>query len=104
MRDVVQEPVTEDELARLTRDREGHIAVPFTKVGKAVVLGFDPIRLGEYLDEDPSAPIVAHVRPGDPDSEHLLEHLRAKGVAHTVRNVDAEPLSDHRSGCITETP
>src|SRR5437867_7247808 len=94
MRDVMQEPVTEDELARLIRDREGHIAVPFTKVGKAVVLGFDPIRLGEYLDEDPRAPVVAHVRPGDPDSAHLLEHLRATGVAHAVRNVDAEPLSD----------
>jgi hypothetical protein len=91
MRDVMQEPLDESEFASLIRDQEGHVTVPFTEVGKAVVLGFDPIRLQEYLDEDPNARVVANVRVGDPSSDLLLEHLRKKGIAHQVRQVDEDP-------------
>src|SRR5437773_5926087 len=94
MRNVVQDPITEEELAGLIHDKAGRIRVPFTTVGKATVLGFDPVRLGEYLAEDPSSAVVAHIRPGEESSEQLLAHLREKGIAHSVRNVDEEPLSD----------
>jgi arsenate reductase-like glutaredoxin family protein len=93
MRDVVQEPVTPDEFARLILDAAGRIRVPFTSVGSATVLGFDPVRLHEYLDTEPDAPVVVHLRPGEPSSQQLLAHLQARGVAHAVRNVDEDPLS-----------
>lgn len=94
MRDVVQDPITPAELAQLVRDREGRIRVPFSQVGRAGVLGFDPLRLQEYLDEDPDARVVAYVREGDPSSMQLLAHLRAMAIPHEVRDVDANPPSD----------
>jgi arsenate reductase-like glutaredoxin family protein len=94
MRDVMRDPITEDEFARLIHDPQGRIVAPFTSVGDAVVLGFDPVRLHEYLDEDPNLPVVAHVRADDPSSDRLFEHLKSKGIAHRLRDVDAEPLSD----------
>jgi arsenate reductase-like glutaredoxin family protein len=94
MRDVVQEPITPEELSKLVRDRQGRIRVPFSEVGKSGVLGFDPIRLGEYLAEDPSSRVVVYVRPGEPSSEQLLAHLKAQGIAHEVRNVDTDPPTD----------
>lgn len=93
MRDVVQEPLTEEEFARIIVDGQGRTRVPFTCVGTGTVLGFDPVRLGEYLQEQPEAPVIAHVRPGDPSSEQLRAHLRDAGIAHAVRNVDADPMS-----------
>jgi arsenate reductase-like glutaredoxin family protein len=94
MRDVVQEPITPDELSKLIRDREGRIRVPFSRVGKSGVLGFDPLRLKEYMDEDPSNEVVAYVRKGEPSSEQLLAHLKAQNIAHEVRDVDANPPTD----------
>jgi hypothetical protein len=94
MRDVVQDPITPEELAKLVRDREGRIRVPFSQVGKSGVLGFDPLRLQEYLDEDPSSQVVAYVRKGEPSSEQLLAHLNAKGIKHEVRDVDVDPPTD----------
>lgn len=93
MRDVVQEPVTREEFAQLIHNQEGRVRVPFTCVGSATVLGYDPIRLREYREAEPEAPVVAHVRTGEPSSEQLLAHLRAEGVAYAVRDVDEEPLS-----------
>jgi arsenate reductase-like glutaredoxin family protein len=94
MRDVVQDPITPEELAKLLRDREGRIRVPFSRVGKAGVLGFDPLRLQEYLDEDPSSRVVAYVRKGEQSSEQLLAHLKARNIKHEVRDVDADPPTD----------
>jgi arsenate reductase-like glutaredoxin family protein len=93
MRDVVQQPVTEDEFAELILDSQQRPRVPFTSVGKATVLGFDPVRLREYLQEEPEAPVIAHVRQGEPSSEQLLAHLRTEAIAHAVRDVDTDPLS-----------
>ena len=93
MRDVVQNPVTEGEFASLILDSQDRTRVPFTSVGKAVVLGFDPVRLREYLDEDANAPVIAHVRQGDASSEQLLTHLREQGIAHAVRDVDVDSMS-----------
>jgi arsenate reductase-like glutaredoxin family protein len=93
MRDVVQEPITREEFARLIRDPQGRVRVPFTCVGSATVLGFDPIRLQEYLDAEPGAPVVAHVRNGEVSSEQLLAHLETKAIPYAVREVDADPLS-----------
>ncbi len=94
MRDVVQDPITPEELAKLVRDREGRIRVPFSQVGKAGVLGFDPLRLSEYLAEDPSSKVVAYVRKGEPSSEQLLAHLKEQGIPHEVRDVDVDPPTD----------
>ncbi len=93
MRDVVQNPVTEAEFAGLILDSDQRTRVPFTSVGRATVLGYDPVRLKEYLDEEPEAPVIAHVRPGEPSSEQLLAHLRKEGIAHAVRDVDTDPVS-----------
>jgi arsenate reductase-like glutaredoxin family protein len=94
MRDVVQDPITPEELSKLVRDREGRIRVPFSQVGKSGVLGFDPLRLQEYLDEDPTSRVVAYVRKGEPSSEQLLAHLKAKNIKHEVRDVDTNPPTD----------
>ena len=92
-RDVVREPITEDEFAALIIDPEGRIRVPFTRVGAAVVLGFDPVRLREYLGEDAQAPVIVHGRDGDLSSDQLIAHLRAEGIPHALRDVDQDPLS-----------
>jgi hypothetical protein len=94
MRDVMQDPLSLEEFARLLTDPQGRTRVPFTRVGGAAVLGFDPIRLQENIDAQPvGAPIVAHVRRGEESSEQLLGHLRSQGIPHAVRLVDEEPLS-----------
>jgi hypothetical protein len=93
MRDVVQEPVTPDEFTQLIHDTRGRIRVPFTCVGSATVLGYDPVRLREYREEHPEAPVVAHVRKGEASSEQLLAHLIGEGIPHAVRDVDVDPLS-----------
>ena len=93
MRDVVQDPLSEEEFAQIIVDREGHPRVPFTLVGKDAVLGFDPIRLREYRDASPEAPVIAHVRDGDISSSHLLDHLRSEGIPHAVRDLDMDPIS-----------
>jgi len=94
MRDVVQDPITPEELAQLVRDHEGRVRVPFSQVGKSGVLGFDPLRLQEYLDEDPASRVVAYVRKGEASSEQLLAHLNAKNIKHEVRDVDTDPPTD----------
>ena len=88
----MREPLTQAEFARLITEGNGRTRVPFTQVGSAVVLGYDPLRLRENREASPDAPIVAHVRPGDPSSEQLLAHLRAEHIPHAVREVDADPL------------
>ena len=93
MRDVVQDPLSEEEFAAIIVDRDGHPRVPFTMVGKDAVLGFDPIRFREYYDASPNAPVIAHVRPGDISSDQLLAYLHAEGIDHAIRNVDEDPLS-----------
>lgn len=93
MRDVVQDPLSEEEFAQIIVDREGHPRVPFTLVGKDAVLGFDPIRFKEYRDASPDAPVIAHVRRSDESSDQLLAHLRAEGVPHATRDVDEDPMS-----------
>jgi arsenate reductase-like glutaredoxin family protein len=94
MRDVMQDPLTPDEFAWLLTDASGRTRVPFTRVGGAAVLGFDPIRLRENIEsQPPGAPVVAHIRPGEESSEALVAHLRAEDIPHAVRDVDEEPLS-----------
>lgn len=94
MRDVMQDPLTPEEFERLLTDSEGRTRVPFTRVGSAAVLGFDPVRLRENLDAQPAGvPVVVHVRPGDESSEQLLAHLIAEKIPHAVRNVDEDPMS-----------
>ena len=93
MRDVVQDPISEAEFAQLLTDPGGRTRVPFTRVGKAAVLGYDPIRLQEYLAAEPEAPVIAHVRWGEPSSEQLLQYLHDESIPHAARDVDAEPLS-----------
>jgi arsenate reductase-like glutaredoxin family protein len=93
MRDVVQQPLTRDDFAQLITDRGGRIRVPFTRVGTAVVLGYDPVRLRENREAQPDASITVHARQGDDSSERLLAHLRAETIPHAVRDVDADPLS-----------
>jgi len=93
MRDVVQEPLSEEEFAKIIVDRDGHPRVPFSMVGKDAVLGFDPIRFREYYDASSNAPVIAHVRKGDVSSDQLLTYLRAEGIPHAVRDVDEDPLS-----------
>jgi arsenate reductase-like glutaredoxin family protein len=93
MRDVVQEPLSEEEFAKIIVDRDGHPRVPFTMVGKDAVLGFDPIRFREYYDASPNAPVIAHVRKGDASCDQLLAYLRAEGIPHALRDVDEDPLS-----------
>src|SRR5207245_6644536 len=39
----------------------------------------------------PPAPVTVYVRAGDPTSEALLAHLRQRGIAHTTRDVLADP-------------
>jgi hypothetical protein len=93
---VLQEPITPDELWRLTHDAAGRQLAPLTRIASAVVLGYDPVRLGEYLEQFPDARTTGatvHGRPGDASTQGVLDWLAERGVPATLVDVDAQPMT-----------
>ncbi len=96
LRDVVTDPITPDELWALLHDAEGRQLGPLTRIAGAVVLGYDPVRLGEYLAGDPAAArqgATVYGRPGEAGTAGVLAWLAEHGVPATLVDVDATPLS-----------
>ncbi len=60
------------------------------------MLGFDPVRLGEYLEASPdtrTAGATVYGRPGDPGSQGVLTWLADHSVPAILVDVDQHPLT-----------
>jgi hypothetical protein len=104
---VIAEPITPDELWRLTHDAAGRQLAPLTKMASAVVLGYDPVRLGEYLEQYPEIPTqgaTIYGRPGEASTQAVLDWLAERGVPATLVDVDAQPMSREELWQILEIP
>lgn len=96
LRDLMVEPLSPDELWRLMHDAAGRQLGPLTRVGKGVVMGYDPIRLDENLADNPDARtsgVTVYGRPGDRGTEGVLTHLRGQNVPATLVDLDQTPFS-----------
>ncbi len=101
------DPLTPDELWRLTHDAQGRQLAPLTRIATAVVLGYDPVRLGEYLEQFPEARAdgaTVYGRPGDPSTQGVLDWLAEHGVPATLVNVDERPMTRDELWQLLEIP
>ena len=101
------EPITPDELWRLTHDAHGRQLAPLTRLASAVVLGYDPVRLGEYLEQLPQVRTdgaTVHGRPGDASTQGVLDWLAEHGVPATLVDVDEHPMTREELWQLLEIP
>ena len=91
----MQEPITPAELWTLTHDAGGRQLAPITRVGRGVVMGYDPLRLEENLSEFPEARdgVTVYGRPGEASTDGVLDYLRGHAIPTTLVDVDRQPLS-----------
>jgi arsenate reductase-like glutaredoxin family protein len=105
LHDMAHQPLSADELWALLHDSQGRQTGPFTRIGNGpshpksglnVVLGFDPIRLQERLEEDPEGAhqgATVYGRPLDSSTERVLEYLAEHGVTARLVDLDVHPVS-----------
>ena len=101
------DPLTPEELWQLTHDADGRQLAPLTKVGDGLVMGYDPVRLGENLEEYPEAQVdgvTVYCRPGDSGTQGVLDYLRERSVPATLVDVDREPMSRDELWRLLEIP
>ena len=107
MRDVGVDPLTPEELYRLVYDAHGRQRGPITRVGGAVVLGYDPLRLGENVAEQPAARetgVTVYGVPDDPSTVGVLAWLQEHGVPATLVDVTQRPLTAAELWALLELP
>jgi hypothetical protein len=71
------------------------------------VLGYDPVRLGEYLEQSPAARTegaTVHGRSGDPGTRGVLDWLAEHGVPAILVDVDAHPMTRDELWQLLEIP
>jgi len=104
---VLVEPITPEELWRLTHDAQGRQLAPLTRLGTAVVLGYDPVRLGEYLEQLPQTRTdgaTVYGQPGDASTRGVLDWLAEHGVRARLIDVDKHPMTREELWQLLEIP
>jgi arsenate reductase-like glutaredoxin family protein len=105
LHDLAHQPLGPDELWALLHDAQGRQVGPINRIGDGpahpqaglnVVLGYDPIRLQERLDEEPEAArtgVKVYGRPADPSTRRVLEFLQQRAIPARLIDLDQQPLS-----------
>lgn len=107
LRDVGQQPLTPEELYRLVYDPRGRPRGPITRVGRGVVLGYDPLRLSENLRDHPSAReagVTVYGAPDDPSTMGVVAWLHEQGVPTTLVDTAQRPLAPAELWALLELP
>jgi arsenate reductase-like glutaredoxin family protein len=107
LRDVMVDPITPEELWQLMHDANGRQLAPLTRVGRGLVMGYDPVRLGENLAQYPEAAadgVTVYGRSGDSSTQGVLDYLRERAIPATLVDVDREPMSRDELWRLLEIP